>query len=52
MDILVPALFFLAMCIPKHYIKPQRTPLQLTPLYDLDAASWGFVYEGEQQMLL
>jgi hypothetical protein len=46
LDVAIPAIFFLVMCLPKHYVKPQRTPLQLSPLYDLDAPSWGFVYQG------
>jgi hypothetical protein len=34
------------MCIPKHYLKPQHSPLQLSLLYDLDSPAWGFAYTG------
>ncbi|GAB4821282.1 hypothetical protein N2152v2_008328 [Parachlorella kessleri] len=34
------------MCIPKHYVKPMPSPLQLAPVYDLDVQAWGLLYQG------
>lgn len=45
-EVLVPVLFFLVMCIPKHYIKPIPSPLQLFPVHALQSPNWGFTYEG------
>ena len=39
-------LLLLQACIPKYYVKPLPSPLQLSPLYDLDSPAWGTEYEG------
>lgn len=46
LDVLVPVLFFLVMCIPKHYMRPLPSPLQLAPAYPADMAGWGELYMG------
>lgn len=48
MQVLVPALFFALMCIPKYYVpKPVPIPEQLYPSADLDSGFWGQPYFGE-----
>lgn len=46
LEILLPVIFFIVMCIPKHYIKTQTSPLQLFPTYDIDSPGWGLLYQG------
>jgi hypothetical protein len=45
-DVLVPVLFFVVMCIPKHYMRPMPQPRQVSPLYPADSAAWGELYQG------
>ncbi|KAL4853959.1 ATP-binding cassette sub-family A member 3 [Chlorella vulgaris] len=45
-EVLVPVLFFLVMCIPKHYMHPMPVPRALAPLYPVDTAAWGELYQG------
>lgn len=46
MEMLVPGLFFLLMCIPKYYLPLSPTPRQLSAAYSLDSNSWAHGYHG------
>lgn len=47
LEVFVPGLFFLLMCIPKYYIPLTPTPRQITPAYSLDSVSWARPYHGK-----
>lgn len=50
MQIVLPALFFTIMCIPKYYIQPYQHPMFLQQTeYDIDTRWWAGAspYEGE-----
>ena len=46
MEMLVPGLFFLLMCIPKYYVPLSPSPRQLSTAYSLDSNSWAQGYHG------
>ena len=47
LEVLIPALFFLLMCIPKYYVPLLPSPRQLSPAYSLDSQSWANAYHGK-----
>lgn len=47
LEVLIPALFFVLMCIPKYYVPLLPSPRQLSPAYSLDSQTWGHAYHGE-----
>lgn len=47
LEVLIPALFFLLMCIPKYYVPLLPNPQLLSPAYSLDSQSWANAYHGE-----
>ena len=50
-EMLVPGLFFLLMCIPKYYVPSSPSPRQLPTAYSLDSSSWAQGYRGEASRL-
>lgn len=40
LEVFVPGLFFLLMCIPKYYVPLSPSPRQLSTAYSLDSNSW------------
>lgn len=49
LEMFIPGLFFLLMCIPKYYIPLSPSPRQLPPAaYSLDSNSWARPYHGMQ----
>lgn len=40
LEVFVPGLFFLLMCIPKYYVPLSPSPRQLSTAYSLDSTSW------------
>lgn len=46
LEMFIPGLFFLLMCIPKYYIPLSPTPRQVSPAYSLDSISWARPYHG------
>ena len=51
MEMLVPGLFFLLMCIPKYYVPLSPSPRQLSAAYSLDSNSWAQGYHGVSSRL-
>ena len=46
-EMFIPGLFFLLMCIPKYYIPLSPSPRQLPgPAYSLDSNTWARPYHG------
>lgn len=45
-EMFIPGLFFLLMCIPKYYIPLSPSPRQLSAAYSLDSNSWARPYHG------
>ena len=46
LEVFVPGLFFLLMCIPKYYVPLSPSPRQLSAVYSLDSNSWARPYHG------
>lgn len=40
-EMLVPAAFFILMCIPRYWIPPGINPMDIRPPVDLDTSSYG-----------
>lgn len=54
-ELLVPAAFFLLMCIPRHEIQPMPHPREVAAPADLDASSygsWAQSYDGMMSSVL
>ena len=46
-ELLIPAAFFVLMCLPRHYLTPSVKPQSVSTLTDLDnGGTWGQVYDG------
>ena len=46
LEVLIPALFFILMCIPKYYVPLLPSPQQVSPAYSLDSQGWANAYHG------
>lgn len=44
LEVALPVLFFLIMCVPRYYIKPTPLPAQFFPRAALDSLDWVMAY--------